>query len=107
MGDADVLLSFEQIETLRYFPYLSEKGKVIVNDQKILPPAVFTGKQEYPADVISKIKEKVPDAVVVDGAAVASEIGNPRVANVIFLGGLSKYLDIPAETYAEGLRESL
>lgn len=107
MGDADVLLSFEQIETLRYFPYLSEKGKVIVNDQKILPPAVFTGKQEYPADVISKIKEKVPDAVVVDGAAVASEIGNPRVANVIFLGVLSKYLDIPAETYEEVLRESL
>ena len=107
MGDADVLLSFEQIETLRYFPYLSEKGKVIVNDQKILPPAVFTGKQEYPTDVISKIKEKVPDAVVVDGAAVASEIGNPRVANVIFLGVLSKYLDIPAETYEDVLRESL
>jgi indolepyruvate ferredoxin oxidoreductase beta subunit len=107
MGEADVLLSFEQIETLRYFSYLSEKGKVIVNDQKILPPAVFTGKQEYPADVIGKIKEKVPDAVVVDGAAVASEIGNPRVANVIFLGILSKYLDIPAESYEEVLKESL
>jgi indolepyruvate ferredoxin oxidoreductase, beta subunit len=107
MGEADVLLSFEQIETLRYFPYLSEKGKVIVNNQKILPPAVFTGKQEYPADVIGKIREKVPDAVVVDGAAVASEIGNPRVANVIFLGVLSKYLDIPAESYEEVLKESL
>ena len=59
MGEADVLLSFEQIETLRYFPFLSEKGKVIVNDLKILPPAVFTGKQDYPADVIGKIKEKV------------------------------------------------
>jgi indolepyruvate ferredoxin oxidoreductase beta subunit len=107
MGEADVLLSFEQIETLRYFPYLSEKGKVIVNDQKILPPAVFTGKQEYPPDVLAKIKEKVPDAVIVDGAAVASKIGNPRVANVIFLGVMSKYLDIPAETFEAVLKESL
>jgi indolepyruvate ferredoxin oxidoreductase, beta subunit len=106
-GEADVLLSFEQIETLRYFHYLSEKGKVIVNDQKILPPAVFTGKQEYPSDVLNRIKEKVPDVVVVDGVEVARNIGNPRVLNVIFLGVLSKYLDIPAQKYEEVLKESL
>jgi indolepyruvate ferredoxin oxidoreductase beta subunit len=106
-GEADVLLSFEQIETLRYFHYLSEKGKVIVNDQKILPPVVFTGKQEYPPDVLTRIKEKVPDAVVVDGDEVARQMGNPRVLNVVFLGVLSKYLDIPAETYEEVLKESL
>ncbi|MCX5861013.1 MAG: indolepyruvate oxidoreductase subunit beta [Desulfomonile sp.] len=107
MGEADVLLSFEQIETLRYFPFLSEKGKVIVNDLKILPPAVFTGKQDYPADVIGKIKEKVPDALVMNAEEIATQLGNPRVANVIFLGVLSKYLDIPVETYEEVLKESL
>jgi indolepyruvate ferredoxin oxidoreductase beta subunit len=107
LGEADVLLSFEQIETIRYFPFLSEKGKVILNDQKILPPAVFTGKQEYPPDVIQKIREKVPDAVVVDGISLAQKIGNPRVLNVIFLGVLSKYLDIPAEVYERVLKESL
>jgi indolepyruvate ferredoxin oxidoreductase beta subunit len=107
MGEADVLLSFEQIETLRYFSFLSEKGNVIVNDQKILPPAVFTGKQEYPPDVLARIKEKVSDAVVVDGDAVAKKMGNPRVVNVIFLGVLSKYLDIPVEVWEKVLRESL
>jgi len=107
MGEADVLLSFEQIETLRYFPFLSEKGKVILNDQKILPPAVFTGKQDYPADVIAKVREKVPDALILDGVALAAKIGNPRVVNVIFLGVLSKYFDIPAETYELVLKESL
>ena len=106
-GEADVLLSFEQLETIRYFPFLSASGKVVVNDQKILPPAVFTGKQEYPPDVIEKIKEKVPDAVIVDGLGVADKLGNPRVLNVIFLGVLSKYIDIPAETYEEVLKESL
>jgi indolepyruvate ferredoxin oxidoreductase beta subunit len=107
MGEADVLLSFEQIETLRYFPYLSVDGKVILNDAKILPPAVFTGKQDYPAGVIEKVKAKVPDTLVVDGNAVASRIGNPRVVNVIFLGVLSKYLDIPAQVYEQVLKDSL
>lgn len=107
LGEADILLSFEQIETLRYFPFLSENGKVIVNDLKILPPAVFTGKQDYPADVIGKIKTKVPDVLVMNADDVAAKLGNPRVANVIFLGALSKYLDIPAETYELVLKESL
>lgn len=107
VGEADVLLSFEQIETIRYFPFLSQKGKVILNDQKILPPAVFTGKQEYPPDVIRKIKEKVPDAVIVDGISVAQKMGNPKVLNVVFLGVLSKYLDIPADVYEKVLKESL
>ena len=107
MGEADVLLSFEQIETLSYLPFLSEKGKVIVNDLKILPPAVFTGKQDYPADVIGKIKSKVPDVLVMNADEIAAGMGNPRVANVIFLGVLSKYLDIPAETYEEVLKETL
>ena len=107
MGEADILLSFEQIETLRYFPFLSEKGQVIVNDQKILPPAVFTGQQDYPKGILDRIREKSPSSIVVDGQSVASKIGNPRVLNVIFLGVLSKFLDIPVETYELTLKESL
>lgn len=107
MGEADVLLSFEQIETLRYFPFLSEKGQVVVNDQKILPPAVFTGQQEYPNDVLEKIRQKAPNTIIVDGPEIAKKIGNPKVLNVIFLGVLSKFLDIPAEVYEQTLKESL
>jgi indolepyruvate ferredoxin oxidoreductase beta subunit len=107
MGEADVLLSFEQIETLRYFPFLSEKGQVIVNDQKILPPAVFTGQQDYPPDVLERIKQKAPNTIIVDGPSVAKNIGNPKVLNVIFLGVLSKFLDIPPEIYEQTLKETL
>jgi indolepyruvate ferredoxin oxidoreductase beta subunit len=107
LGEADVLLSFEQLETVRYFPFLAVSGKVIVNDHKILPPAVFTGKQDYPEDILEKIKEKVPDAMIVDGMELATRLGNPRVLNVVFLGALSTHLDIPAQTYEEVLTESL
>lgn len=106
-GEADVLMSFEQIETIRYWPYLSNKGKVILNDHRILPPSVFTGKEDYPAGVIDEVKKRVPDAVVFNGVEVANKIGNPRVLNVIFLGILSNYLDIPMEVYEKTLEETL
>jgi indolepyruvate ferredoxin oxidoreductase beta subunit len=101
------MLSFELMETVRYWPLLAEKGKVVVNDHKILPPAVFTGQQDYPAGIIDEVKQRVPDTVVVDGIAAANKLGNPRVLNVIFLGVLSNYLDIPAATYEEVLKENL
>lgn len=104
MGEADVLLSFEQIETLRYFPFLSETGTVIINDQKILPPAVFTGQMDYPADVLNKIKAKVKSTIVVNGRDVANKLGNSRVVNVIFLGALSNFLDMPVEVYENVLK---
>ncbi len=106
-GEADVLLSFEQMETLRYFSFLSKNGQVILNDHKILPPAVFTGQQDYPAGIIEKVKEKSPKSVIVNGSEVAKKIGNPKVINVIFLGVLSNFLDIPVNVYEDVLKESL
>jgi indolepyruvate ferredoxin oxidoreductase, beta subunit len=106
-GEADVLISFELLETVRYWPFVSEKGKVIINDHRILPPAVFTGQQEYPANILAEIKERIPDALVVDGLDAATKIGNPRVVNVVLLGMMSKFLDIPAEVYETVLKSSL
>lgn len=107
LGEADVLLSFEQMETLRYFNFLSKNGQVILNDHRILPPAVFTGQQDYPSGIIEKVKEKSPKSVIVNGGDVAKKIGNPKVINVIFLGVLSNFLDIPVSVYEEVLKESL
>lgn len=106
-GEADVLISFELMETVRYFSLLKEDGAVIVNNHKILPPAVFTGKQDYPTGILEAVKERIPNTVVVDGQGLATQIGNPRVVNVVFLGALSSYLDMPAEVYEEVLKETL
>ena len=84
LGEAEVLLSFEQLETVRYFPFLAVSGKVIVNDHKILPPAVFTGKQDYPEDILEKIKEKVPDAMIVDGMELATRLGVSSSPTLVF-----------------------
>jgi indolepyruvate ferredoxin oxidoreductase beta subunit len=107
LGAADILISFEEMETIRYFPLLSKDGKVIINDLRILPPAVFTGQQDYPSGIIDQVKTAVPDTVVVKGSEKAKEIGNPRVVNILFLGALSNYLDMPESVYTDTLKANL
>ncbi len=107
LGEADILISFEEMETVRYFPLLSKDGKVIINDLRILPPAVFTGQQEYPSGIIDAVKKTIPSTVVIKGSEKAEEIGNPRVLNILFLGALSNYLDMPESVYLDTLKSSL
>jgi indolepyruvate ferredoxin oxidoreductase beta subunit len=107
LGEADILISFEEMETIRYFPLLSKDGKVIINDLRILPPAVFTGQKDYPSGIMEQVKKTIPDTVVVKGSEKAKEIGNPRVVNILFLGALSNYLDIPESVYIDTLKANL
>ena len=62
-GGADIQVAFEMMEAVRYLPYLHKGSKVVVNTQKILPPAVATGQAEYPEDVLNHLRER--DIVVV------------------------------------------
>ncbi|HPZ64910.1 MAG TPA: indolepyruvate oxidoreductase subunit beta, partial [Bacillota bacterium] len=57
LGDADFLLSFEQLEALRWLPYLSSRGTVITADLVMEPLPVLTGREEYPADALEQIKK--------------------------------------------------
>ena len=50
-NDIDVLVSFEQMDTLRYLDYVKESGTVIINTEKIYPPAVNLVEAPYPANV--------------------------------------------------------
>ena len=50
-GDVDFLLAFEMLDAVRYLNWLTADGRIIINRQMILPPAVSLGRMEYPADV--------------------------------------------------------
>ncbi|TES92804.1 MAG: indolepyruvate oxidoreductase subunit beta [Candidatus Cloacimonadota bacterium] len=93
-GDVDILLAFEKLEGLRQLEFLKEKGIVIINDFVIVPLPVACGLAEYPEDVISVIKNTVPDAVVIDGLSLAKKAGNARSMNIVLLGLLAKKLKI-------------
>lgn len=84
-GGADILVSFEQMEALRWLEYLKPGGRTIVNDYRIKPMAVISGKAAYPDDILDELKARTV-LTVIDAAAKAAELGNPKVMNVILLG---------------------
>lgn len=100
-GSVDILVAFEQLEAVRYLPYLHKKSRVIVNTQKILPPAVATGKMAYPGDSLAQLEQRGLAVVPVDGFALAEEAGEIRAANVVLVGAMSVFLPIPEQTFVE------
>ncbi len=91
-ADVDILLAFEKLESLRYLDYLKEDGRVIINDQEILPPAVNLGDHAYPADIVGTVKAAFPASKVVHGEDLARKAGNVRTVNTVLLGALSAFL---------------
>ncbi len=86
-GAADILVSFEAMEALRWLDYLKPGGKVVVNDYRIPSSPILSGAVAYPADVLGTLKAAA-DTTVVDAAGIAAGLGNPRVMNIVLLGAL-------------------
>ncbi|MBC8313332.1 MAG: indolepyruvate oxidoreductase subunit beta [Candidatus Cloacimonetes bacterium] len=93
-GEADFILSFESIEGLRYLEYLSPKGKLIRNTQKIIPLTVTIGNAEYPKNPEKIAKQNDIDTISINAAEIARQLGSDKVVNIILLGVLAKFLDI-------------
>lgn len=104
-GEGDILFGFELMETCRYLHYLKPGGKVIANDLKLQPTAVLSGLVPYPEGLPELIRSRFPDFLLVDGQALAIEAGNPRAANTVLLGAVSKRLDIPEQYWLAAMEK--
>jgi indolepyruvate ferredoxin oxidoreductase beta subunit len=102
-GEADILLVFEEAEALRYADFLRRGGIAVVNRQTIEPITVTSGGAHYPTEEELKAvyRELTSRLYVLDGAAIAQELGNARAANVVLLGALATFLDVPQETWLQ------
>ena len=99
-GNADLILSVEPMESLRYLPYLSPNGYVVTNTTP------FKNIENYPEieDIMNEIK-KLPRAVAINADAIAKEIGNSKVSNMVILGAAMPFIDIAQESIENGIRE--
>lgn len=104
-GEADVIVAFEQLEAARWLPYLKKGGKIITNTQKIAPMPVIMGVQEYPEELIEKIRAKGVDITAVDALSLAEEAGSSRAVNVVLMGLISKTAGFPVEVWEKALEE--
>jgi len=93
-GAADVILAFERAEALRWAHELKSGGSLIVNNHKIIPPIAVDPRYVYPEDALQRLEERIENLHVVDAARISEKLGNPRLANTVLLGALSKTLQI-------------
>lgn len=99
LGQADMIVSFELLEAARYTEYLKKDGTVVVNTQQINPITVITGAAQYPDDLLGKMKNAGITVDAVDALALANEAGSSKVVNIVLMGVVSKYFDIPEEAW--------
>lgn len=93
---ADVIMGFEELEVLRNLDYLRDDGQgiVIFNRVRVNPMGVQTGQDKYPTNGEELIRARAGKVIALDGQAMARELGNPRVMNIILLGALVKQLGL-------------
>ncbi|HUK12604.1 MAG TPA: indolepyruvate oxidoreductase subunit beta [Thermoanaerobaculaceae bacterium] len=107
MGEADLLLSFEKMEALRFAEFLKPGGTAIVNDMAVVPITVSSGSAVYPGDEhLRRVFEALrAELVMVPGERLAQEAGNVKAANVVLLGAISRLLPLPEATWWECLSQ--
>jgi indolepyruvate ferredoxin oxidoreductase beta subunit len=97
--EADLLVSFEKMEALRWIHYLAQDGTVVVNDQEIVP----SGLEQYPPRLAEEIRARVPDVLFLDALGLAKEAGHARAVNTVMLGAFSGYLDFPEDDWRKAI----
>ncbi|MGB9741045.1 MAG: indolepyruvate ferredoxin oxidoreductase subunit beta [Candidatus Bathyarchaeia archaeon] len=108
-GNADVLLGFEPIETLRSLKLASEKTIAIVNADGVMPTELTAKKAKYPSleEITQKINTFTKNLIIIEASKLAREAGNILTQNIIMLGALAATGKVPikTETFIETLRE--
>ncbi len=106
-GEADMIISFEQLEAARWLPYLKDGGKIVVSTQMIDPMPVITGAMAYPQDLIAKMRAAGADVDGVDALALAEQAGSSKAVNIVLMGRVSRYFNFPLEAWHQALEESV
>ncbi|MDR2970135.1 MAG: indolepyruvate oxidoreductase subunit beta [Tannerellaceae bacterium] len=99
LGQADLIISLEPMESLRYLPYLKEDGRIVTHSQP------FDNIPNYPdmEKVLAEL-DKLPYKVVIDVETVAKEVGSARAANIVMLGAAAPFINIEYAKLEDGIR---
>jgi indolepyruvate ferredoxin oxidoreductase beta subunit len=89
-GKADLIISVEPMESLRYLPWLSKSGWLVTNSTP------FVNIDDYPPveEILNEIR-KIKNHKIVDADAIAKEAGSSRSGNIVILGAASPYINMP------------
>lgn len=98
-GHADLIISLEPMESLRYLPYLKEDGWLVTNSQP------FVNIPNYPdMEKVNEELDKLPHKVILDVEAIAKEVATARAANIVMLGSAAPFIGIEYNKIEDGIR---
>ena len=104
-GEADFIVSFEKLEAARYVEYLKKGGRIVVNTQQIDPMPVIIGAASYPENLIEKMQEKGSAVDAMDCLSLAEQAGSAKAVNLVLMGRLSRYFEIPEEKWIAAIEQ--
>jgi indolepyruvate ferredoxin oxidoreductase beta subunit len=100
LGSADIIISLEPMEALRYLPYLKKDGWIVTNSKP------FENISNYPnMEKIMEEYDHLANKVVIDVEQISKDLGAPRSGNVVLLGAASPYIGIDFSRLENGLRQ--
>ena len=102
-GEADIFLAFEELEALRYLSYLSPEPTILLNEQRLNPPSVSLGNEEYPANIHETLTKRSKKFKTIPARELALKAGDGRAANVVLLGALQAFLSIPEKIWTDNI----
>ena len=91
-GTADLVVSLEPMEALRYVPFLSKKGWIVTNTVPFLNIEKYPEMETVMADL-----ERHGNVVAFDVDTVAKEVASPRTSNMVLLGAASPFIELDAD----------
>ena len=103
-GEADFIISFELLEAARWAEFLRPGGRIIVNTQQIDPMPVITGAASYPSDIIAKLRSLGLQVDAVDALEIAEQAGSAKAINIVLMGRLARYFDVPEDEWQKALK---
>ncbi len=98
LGKADLIVSLEPMEALRYLPYLAKDGWLITNTTP------FINIDNYPdADAVNQAVKELPHSIAIDVDSIAKSVASARAANIVLLGAAAPFIGIDKEALEEGI----
>ena len=104
---ADFIVSLEMLEALRYKDMLVEDGAMVISRQRICPVSAYTLKSDYPQDIEERIKKNTENSFSIDAVAIAGQLQNLKVANLVLLGGLSVLLPLEDASWQDSIHANV
>lgn len=98
-GKADLIISVEPMEGLRYLPYLKQDGWLITNTSP------FVNIPNYPKEELLMAEiQATPNHIALDAAEIAGNLGSKKAANMVILGAASPFMNIRYEMFENAIR---